>query len=113
MLSRLASVVARTTEQLNTYQFGDYARDIQQFFWNDVCDWYIELCKGRLLGTDADERTLAQRNLVFVLDTSLRLMHPVMPFVTEAIWDKLPTSGLGAHDERCLLYTSPSPRDRG
>lgn len=110
MLSRLASVVARTTEQLNTYQFGDYARDIQQFFWNDVCDWYIELCKGRLLGTDADERTLAQRNLVFVLDTSLRLMHPVMPFVTEAIWDKLPASGLGAHDERFLMLSAwPKP----
>lgn len=94
MLSRLARAVTTATHQLEAYEFGDYARDMQSFFWNEVCDWYIELCKGRLLDGSADEKLQVQRNLVYVLDTSLRLMHPVMPFVTEKIWDSLPASEL-------------------
>ncbi len=99
MLSRLASVVESSTKQLESYAFGDYARDIQNFFWNEVCDWYIELTKGRVADTDEKVRAAAQRNLVFVLDTALRLMHPVMPFVTETIWEKLPISALDLLDE--------------
>ena len=95
MLSRLARIVRESTEALEAYGFGDYARNIQFFFWNEVCDWYIELCKGRLLDGGGAERLQVQRNLVFVLDVSLRLLHPVMPFVTEKVWDALPASGLG------------------
>lgn len=95
MLSRLARIVRESTEALEAYGFGDYARNIQSFFWNEVCDWYIELCKGRLLDGGGAERLQVQRNLVFVLDVSLRLLHPVMPFVTEKVWDALPASGLG------------------
>lgn len=95
MLSRLARVVAESTCELEDYTFGDYARGLQSFFWNEVCDWYIELCKGRLLDGTSRERLQVQRNLVFVLDTSLRLLHPMMPFVTERVWDALPESVLG------------------
>ena len=95
MLSRLARIVRESTEALEAYGFGDYARNIQSFFWNEVCDWYIELCKGRLLDGGGADRLQVQRNLVFVLDVSLRLLHPVMPFVTEKVWDALPASGLG------------------
>ena len=112
MLSRLARVCADVTEQLETYAFGDYAREIQAFFWNEVCDWYIELCKGRLLDGTPEERLQVQRNLVYVLDVSMRMLHPVMPFVTERVWDALPASGLDAHDAKFLMVAAwPEPAD--
>jgi valyl-tRNA synthetase len=112
MLSRLARVCADATEQLDSYGFGDYARSIQAFFWNEVCDWYIELCKGRLLDGTPEERLQVQRNLVYVLDVSLRLLHPVMPFVTERVWDALPASGLDAHDAQFLMLANwPDPSE--
>ncbi|SEH59346.1 MULTISPECIES: valine--tRNA ligase [Atopobiaceae] len=112
MLSRLAKVVAESTEQLESYNFGDYSRNIQSFFWGEVCDWYIELCKGRLLDGTPDEKLQVQRNLVFVLDASMRLLHPVMPFVTESVWDALPASGLDDHDAQFLMVAKwPEPAD--
>ena len=90
ILSRLAKLTAEVTAGIEEYRFGDVARELYGFFWNEFCDWYIELCKARLNGDDAGQRSVAQRNLVHVLDTALRLLHPVMPFVTEAIWEKLP-----------------------
>jgi valyl-tRNA synthetase len=112
MLSRLARICAKSTEELETYGFGEYARGIQSFFWNEVCDWYIELCKGRLLDGSAEERLQVQRNLVYVLDVSLRMLHPVMPFVTEKVWDALPASGLDAHDAKFLMLAAwPEPAE--
>ena len=98
MFSRLAKTVGQVTEGIESYAFGDVARSLQSFFWNEVCDWYIEVTKTRL--SDAEARLQAQRNLIFVLDTSLRLMHPLMPFATEAIWDTMPASWLDAGGER-------------
>ncbi|MEE6147161.1 valine--tRNA ligase [Olsenella sp. YH-ols2223] len=110
MLSRLARIVESSTRDLEEYNFGDYARNVQSFFWSDVCDWYIELCKGRLLDGDAAEKLQVQRNLVFVLDCALRVMHPVMPFVTERIWDSLPASGLDDHSAEFLMLAAwPEP----
>jgi valyl-tRNA synthetase len=98
ILSRLADLAARVDEGLRTYEFGDTARALYEFFWNEFCDWYIELAKGRLSAGAAESasdeakaaRLAVQRNLVFVLDRALRLLHPMMPFVTEEIWRKLP-----------------------
>jgi valyl-tRNA synthetase len=98
ILSRLADLAARVDEGLLTYEFGDTARALYEFFWNEFCDWYIELAKGRLSAGAAESasdeakaaRLAVQRNLVFVLDRALRLLHPMMPFVTEEIWRKLP-----------------------
>jgi valyl-tRNA synthetase len=85
---------------------------LQSFFWGEVCDWYIELCKGRLLHGAPKERLHVQRNLVYVLDVSMRLLHPVMPFVTESIWDALPASGLDDHSARFLMTAAwPEPSD--
>lgn len=110
MLSRLAKEVAEATEQLDTYNFGDYARNLQSFFWGEVCDWYIELCKGRLLDGTPEEKLQVQRNLVYVLDVSMRLLHPVMPFVTESVWDALPASGLDDHSAKFLMVAKwPEP----
>ncbi|WP_308623357.1 valine--tRNA ligase [uncultured Enorma sp.] len=96
MFSRLAKQVRAVTEGIETYNFGDVVRNVQAFFWNEVCDWYVEVTKTRLnvVGEDGADRLQAQRNLIFVLDTCLRLMHPFMPFVTEAIWDAMPASAL-------------------
>ncbi|MBQ9058941.1 MAG: valine--tRNA ligase [Atopobiaceae bacterium] len=112
MLSRLAKMVDAATKQFDGYEFGDYARQIQVFFWNDLCDWYIELCKGRLLDGNEEERLQVQRNLVYVLDTSLRLLHPAMPFVTERVWSWLPASALDEteHAGRFLMQAAwPEP----
>ena len=112
MLSRLARAVEAATRQLEGYEFGDYARDLQSFFWGEVCDWYIELCKGRLLHGTPEERLQVQRNLVYVLDVSMRLLHPVMPFVTESVWDALPASGLDDHSSQFLMTAAwPEPSD--
>ena len=92
MFSRLARATKMVTEGIERYTFGEMARGVQSFFWNEVCDWYIEVTKARL--ADDAARLQAQRNLIFVLDTSLRLMHPLMPFVTEAVWDTMPESWL-------------------
>ncbi len=89
ILSRLAKLTATVTQGIEEYRFGDIARELYGFFWNEFCDWYIELCKARL-NEGGEGRLVAQRNLVFVLDSALRLLHPVMPFVTEAIWEQLP-----------------------
>ena len=89
MLSRLAKLDRSVTEGIEEYQFGKVAHELYVFFWNEFCDWYIELSKARL-AEGGHARLTAQRNLVYVLDTSLRLLHPVMPFVTEAIWENLP-----------------------
>ena len=112
MFSRLAKTVKAVTEGVEGYTFGDVARSIQSFFWNEVCDWYVEVTKARL--KDDAARTQAQRNLIFVLDTSLRLMHPLMPFVTEAIWDAMPASCLDMDGERAealMVAAWPEPAD--
>ena len=97
IFSRLAKAVKSVTEGIESYTFGDMARGVQTFFWNEVCDWYVEVTKGRL--KDEAARLQAQRNLIFVLDASLRIMHPLMPFVTEAIWDTMPVSWLDVDPE--------------
>jgi len=89
ILSRLAELSVRVDEGLDTYEFGDVSRALYDFFWNEFCDWYIELAKARLQA-GGEERASVQRILVFVLDQALRLLHPMMPFVTEAIWRNLP-----------------------
>jgi len=92
ILSRLADLSARVDEGLDAYEFGEVARSLYDFFWNEYCDWYIELAKSRLQSGDAAQRLAVQRILVFVLDQALRLLHPMMPFVTEAIWRNIPHS---------------------
>ena len=70
----------------------DAARAAYQFFWNDFCDWYVEMCKPRLQPGVADSET-ARNVLAFVLETTLRLPHPVVPFISEEIWQQLPHTG--------------------
>jgi valyl-tRNA synthetase len=86
ILSRFNRVTRDVNEALEIYRFDDAANRIYEFFWGDFCDWYIELSKPRLLGDDEKLVRVACRNLVNLFAASLRLLHPVMPFITEEIW---------------------------
>jgi valyl-tRNA synthetase len=83
ILSRLATTVEGVTEAVDRYEFGEAAQHLYKFVWDDFCAWYLELSKRR-----SDEPHVKQ-TLAYVLDTTLRLMHPFTPFFTEEIWQKL------------------------
>ena len=87
ILSRLAVTADAVTEQLDGYHLSDAARALYDFTWSEFCDWYVEMSKERL--RDSAARPLAQRVLAGVLDAILRLVQPIMPFVTESIWQSL------------------------
>jgi valyl-tRNA synthetase len=91
ILSRLQQVVGAVTESLENYRFSDAASTIYQFLWHEYCDWYLEFAKVRLAaGGDPKSAGTARLLLVHVLETALRLLHPIMPFITEEIWQRLP-----------------------
>ncbi|MFQ5813685.1 MAG: class I tRNA ligase family protein, partial [Anaerolineae bacterium] len=75
------------------YNFGEAGRQIYDFLWGEYCDWFIEMSKIRLYGEDDEAKDTAQQVLVHVLDRTMRLLHPFMPFVTEEIWQHLPHEG--------------------
>jgi valyl-tRNA synthetase len=102
ILSRLATTARAVTEQLEGYHFSDAARAVYDFAWSEFCDWYVEMSKGRL--RDPGGRPAAQRVLVGVLDAILRLVHPIMPFVAESIWQALAEAAF----ERGLPAPEPS-----
>lgn len=96
IFSRLAGLVADVDAAFDRYEFGEITRSLYSFFWNEFCDWYIEFSKSRLSAdNDAADRLVCQRNLVFVLDVALRLLHPIMPFVTEEIYQDMPVKNHG------------------
>jgi valyl-tRNA synthetase len=92
ILSRLQSTIATTRRALEEYRFTDAANEIYQFFWHEFCDWYLEITKLRVKGAE-DGRVNAQAVLFQVFETSLRLMHPFIPFLTEELWQQLPHQG--------------------
>jgi valyl-tRNA synthetase len=92
--SRLQTTIVDVRQALDAYRFNDAAAAIYQFLWNDVCDWYLEIAKGALYGSgDPAGRQRVQHTLVTVLETTLRLLHPFMPFITEELWQRLPHQG--------------------
>jgi valyl-tRNA synthetase len=86
ILGMLQSATDAITNNLEDYRFSDVARILYDFVWSEFCDWYLEMAKDRLKGSD---RATAQRILVGVLDAIVRLVHPIMPFVAESIWSAL------------------------
>ncbi|MCW3095297.1 MAG: valyl-tRNA synthetase [Chthonomonadaceae bacterium] len=92
ILSRLDATIQQVNGSLATYDMDDASRALYTFFWDDFCDWYVEMAKPRLRGTD-EEKSVAQNMLAFVLETTLRLLHPMIPFITEEIWQSLPHQG--------------------
>jgi valyl-tRNA synthetase len=89
ILARLQRAVNETLDALEAYRFNDAASTVYQFVWHELCDWYIELSKEALYGEDAPRKRAAQAVLVHCLETALRLLHPMMPFVTEQLWQTL------------------------
>jgi len=110
ILSRYHRLVNDVNRLLAAYQLGEAGRQIYEFLWGEYCDWYIEISKVQLRSEDAAAAGRTRQVLVYVLDGCLRLLHPYMPFVTEAIWQYLPHEGAaliiaswpigGALDER-------------
>jgi valyl-tRNA synthetase len=92
ILSRLQGIIAATRRALEEYRFNDAASELYQFFWHEFCDWYLEITKLRIAGAE-HEKGNAQAVLLQVFETSLRLMHPFIPFLTEELWQQLPHSG--------------------
>jgi len=92
ILVRLAAAAGETNAALADYKFNDAAGTLYAFTWHEFCDWYIELVKSDLYGDDPTVKTRAQAVLYTVLEQLLRLLHPLMPFITEEIWQALPGS---------------------
>jgi len=92
ILSRLNKTCREVDQALTGFRFNDVASLIYKFIWNEFCDWYIELSKARLY-SEGPEKHTTQNVLVFVLESALKLLHPIMPFITEEIWQKLPKEG--------------------
>jgi len=92
--SRLQGTIAAVREALDAYRFNDAAGAIYQFLWNDFCDWYLEIAKTTLYRPeDPAARNRVQHTLVTTLETTLRLLHPFMPYITEELWQRLPHAG--------------------
>lgn len=92
--ARLAKVAAHVSESLDHYELGEATRAITDFIWDEYCDWYIELAKPRLYGKHGPEAQVeAQQASAIVLREALLLLHPIMPFITEEIWQQLPHEG--------------------
>ncbi len=87
ILSRLAKTASEVTESLDAFKYSEPLTQLYRFFWNDFCDWYLEWVKPRM--QDDRQRPTAQNILAFVLDQTLRLLHPFVPFITEGIFQKL------------------------
>ncbi len=90
LFARLAETITAVNQAFDTYYFHEAALQIYQFFWGDFCDWYIEWVKPDLQSANAQRAELAWKNLFAAFDAALRLLHPVMPFLTEELWHQLP-----------------------
>ena len=93
IFDRLNHTVSEVIRLFDDYQFGEAGRELYNFIWNDFCDWYIEMAKVALNGADTELKTRKQNNLIWILDQILRLLHPIMPFVTEKLWLSMPHEG--------------------
>src|SRR5262249_48914849 len=102
ILSRLAGASDEVLRLLDAYEFAAAVKALYAFVWNDFCDWYVEAAKARLYGEDAAARRSVSSTLLWVLERTVALAHPVLPFVTEEIWGFLP-------GERGMLLASPMP----
>ena len=110
ILSRYNRLIERVNQLLGEFQIGEAERELYEFLWSEFCDWYIEMAKVRLRGGDAS----ARRVLAHVLEGTLRLLHPFMPFITEELWQRL-TAVLpaeGTQPDSIMIAPYPQPNAR-
>ena len=93
ILTRLNETIETVTRLADKYEFGEVGRALYNFIWDDFCDWYIEMAKLPLYGEDEAAKKTTRSILAYVLDQTMRLLHPFMPFITEEIWQNLPHEG--------------------
>lgn len=93
ILHRMNETARDITRLIDSYEFGETGRLLYNFIWDDLCDWYIEIAKLSLYGEDAVAKKTTQSVLAYVLDRTLRMIHPFMPFISEDIWQHLPHEG--------------------
>ena len=104
ILSRHNRLIGDATRLINSYQFGEAAKQIYEFLWGEYADWFIEASKVRLYGEHEEAKETTRHVLIYVLERTLRLLHPFMPFVTEEIWQHLPHEG-----ESLMMASWPEP----
>ncbi|MFC2948491.1 valine--tRNA ligase [Virgibacillus sediminis] len=93
ILTRLNETIEQVTRNTDKYEFGEAGRHLYNFIWDELCDWYIEMAKLPLYGEDEQKKTMTRSVLAYVLDQTMRMLHPFMPFITEEIWQQLPHKG--------------------
>jgi len=108
IFSRLSAVAGEVNAALEQFRFHEACQIIYQFFWGDFCDWYIEWVKPQLAAADPETALGAWRNSFAALDAALRLLHPVMPFLTEELWHRLPQPS-GARSIALARFPAPRP----
>ncbi len=104
ILSRLNHTVQQINEGLETYRFHEASQQLYHFFWHELCDWYIELIKPKILERTRPGNELSLEVFVYVFDQALRLLHPFMPFITEELWQRLPHEGLSISTQEFPKY---------
>ncbi|WP_121639629.1 valine--tRNA ligase [Virgibacillus sp. Bac330] len=105
ILTRLNETIEHVTRNNNKYEFGEAGRQLYNFIWDELCDWYIEMAKIPLYGDDETQKQTTRSVLVYVLDQTMRMLHPFMPFITEEIWQQLPHQG-----DSITVAAWPEPR---
>ncbi|MBI5020734.1 MAG: valine--tRNA ligase [Ignavibacteriales bacterium] len=106
ILSRLNSTISELTSALNSFDINIATKMLYDFLWHDFCDWYVEMIKGRLYGTESDEiKSITLDRAILIFDEALRLLHPFMPFVTEELWQHLSERPAGSS-----IMISPFPK---
>jgi valyl-tRNA synthetase len=110
IISRLQRASAEATSNLERFRLHEVAEGLYHFFWGEICDWYLELVKPRLgPGADPASREAARSTLVVVLDRALRLLHPIVPFVTAELWARLPWPEGSERPEDLIIAPWPEP----
>jgi valyl-tRNA synthetase len=104
ILAGLHRAIAACTDGLERFRFNDVAHELYEFIWHQYCDWYVEYSKDILYGQDRQRRTQVLKVMHYVFSTSLRLLHPLMPFITEELWHGL---GYGGADESIMRTAWP------
>ena len=110
IVSRLNNMIAEVSDHINHYRLDLASQRLYEFIWNEYCDWYLELSKPVLQKGSSDEQNATRYTLLYVLERSLRTLHPIMPFITEEIWQRL-KGPLNIDGESIMLQAFPEAGD--